>query len=155
MEEVWLERSDDVDSSIHLNDFPETPSTWENPELAKKWSTIRKVRKVVTGALELKRQDKSIGASLEAAPFIHVNEETKKILESVSFEDICITSAVKITTDLAPKDAFVLDEVTDVAVIFERAQGNKCQRCWKVLPEVGDPMTSAICSRCKEALGDV
>ena len=154
MEEVWLERSVDVESSIHLNDFPETPSTWENSELAKKWSTIRKVRKVVTGALELKRQDKTIGASLEAAPFVHVNEETKKILESVSFEDICITSGIKITIDPAPKGAFILDEITDVSVVFERAQGNKCQRCWKVLPEVGDPMNSALCSRCEEALAE-
>ena len=112
------------------------------------------MRKVVTGALELKRQDKTIGASLEAAPFVHVNEETKKILESVSFEDICITSGIKITIDPAPKGAFILDEITDVSVVFERAQGNKCQRCWKVLPEVGDPMNSALCSRCEEALAE-
>ena len=69
MEEVWLERFGGEDSSVHLIDIPETPAAWLNPELAEKWAMIRRVRRVVTAALEVQRTEKVIGASLEAAPF--------------------------------------------------------------------------------------
>ncbi|WP_333816409.1 isoleucine--tRNA ligase, partial [Tabrizicola sp.] len=68
MEEVWLERFPGEDSSVHLVDFPETPAAWRDAALAAKWETIRDVRRVVTGALEVQRTAKVIGASLEAAP---------------------------------------------------------------------------------------
>ncbi|MDA0362527.1 MAG: isoleucine--tRNA ligase, partial [Proteobacteria bacterium] len=127
MEEVWLERYSSDDSSIHLNDFPETPTTWLNDDLAVKWSIIRSARRVVTGALELKRQDKTIGASLEAAPIVFVTDQVKDILNSVPFADICITSEVLLSTDVAPEEAFRLDDVKDIAVIFHEAKGKKCQ----------------------------
>ena len=152
MEEVWLERFDSSLSSIHLNDFPETPDEWEDKDLAEKWFTIRKVRKVVTGALELKRQDKTIGASLEADPTVFVGEKDKEILDSIDFHDICITSSIQTTTNPFPKEIFALDETRDVAVRFDLAKGNKCLRCWKVLPEVGLQTYHDTCIRCSEVL---
>ena len=153
MEEVWLERHDAPDASVHLQDFVETPAEWLDEALATKWATIRKVRRVVTGALEIQRTEKVIGASLEAAPTVHVDAETAAILETVSFDDLCITSGIAVSTDPAPVDAFVMDDIAGVAVVFAKADGEKCQRCWKILPDVGSHSHAGVCGRCDAALG--
>ncbi|MBV1868027.1 MAG: isoleucine--tRNA ligase [Marinosulfonomonas sp.] len=153
MEEVWLERNPGDDSSIHLQDFPETPTDWLDEDLAAKWAVVRKVRRVVTGALEIQRQDKTIGASLEAAPTVYVDEDTASVLKTVPFEDMCITSAIAISTGAAPADAFTLDDTVGVAVVFAKPEGEKCQRCWKILPDVGTHGHEGVCGRCDEALG--
>ena len=152
MEDVWLERFPGEDSSVHLQDMPETPASWRNDALAAKWATIRRVRRVVTGALEVQRTDKVIGASLEAAPVVHVDAETAAILQTVEFADICITSDISVTADPSPAEAFRMPEVPDVGVVFEKAAGTKCQRCWKVLPDVGQHAHEAVCARCNTAL---
>ena len=153
MEEVWLERFAGDESSIHLEDFSETPTAWHDLALAAKWAEVRKVRRVVTGALEVERTAKVIGASLEAAPTVHVSDATAKLLETVSFDDLCITSGIFVSIDPAPEGAFGLDDVADVAVVFAPAEGEKCQRCWKILPDVGSHTHDGVCSRCNDALG--
>ncbi len=152
MEEVWLERFPGDDSSVHLVDFPDTPATWKNDDLAAKWATLRATRRVVTGALEIERREKTIGASLEAAPIVHVSSATAELLGTVAFNDMCITSDVVVTTDAAPEGAFTLNDVPEVAVVFAKAEGDKCQRCWKVLPDVGDHGVDGVCGRCADAL---
>ncbi|HAW46042.1 MAG TPA: isoleucine--tRNA ligase, partial [Roseovarius sp.] len=98
--------------------------------LAAKWANVRRARRVVTAALEVQRADKVIGASLEAAPVVHVRDaETLKALKSVNFADICITSDIVLTADPRPAEAFRMPEVDDIGVVFERAGGEKCQRC--------------------------
>ncbi|MCG7573109.1 isoleucine--tRNA ligase [Phaeobacter sp. CNT1-3] len=154
MEEVWLERFPGAESSVHLVDIPETPADWLNEPLAAKWSQVRQARRVVTAALEVQRTDKVIGASLEAAPVVHVREDDmREALKSVSFDDICITSGISLTGDPMPAEAFRLPEVEGVGVVFEKAEGEKCQRCWKILPDVGQHAHEATCSRCNDALG--
>ena len=153
MEEVWLERFGGEDSSVHLIDIPETPAAWLNPELAEKWAMIRRVRRVVTAALEVQRTEKVIGASLEAAPVLYLADQAvKDVLEQMPFEDICITSDLTLSTDAAPSDAFTMAEVEGVAVTFVKAEGEKCGRCWKILPDVGTHSHARVCGRCDEAL---
>jgi isoleucyl-tRNA synthetase len=152
MEEVWLERHPEEGSSVHLQDMPQTPSRWSNPDLAEKWSSIRKVRRVVTGALEVQRREKNIGSSLEAAPVVYVSAEVAEVLKSVSFADLCITSGIEISTQAAPEAAFVLEDTDGVAVSFAKASGEKCQRCWKILPDVGQHSHAGVCGRCDAAL---
>ncbi len=152
MEEVWLERFPGDDSSVHLEDFAETPGDWLDAALAEKWATVRKVRRVVTGALEVERTNKVIGASLEAAPTVYVAADVAAVLETVSFDDMCITSGITVVTDAAPADAFRLEDITDIAVVFARAEGEKCQRCWKILPDVGSHAHTGVCGRCDGAL---
>ncbi len=154
MEEVWLERFDGAEASIHLEDFVETPAAWKNAELAAKWAAIRKTRRVVTAALEIQRQDKVIGASLEAAPVVHIEDAgVRAVLATVDFDDLCITSAINVTGDPAPAEAFRLPESEGIAVVFEKADGDKCQRCWKILPDVGSHSHEGVCGRCDAALG--
>lgn len=153
MEEVWLERFGGEDSSVHLIDIPETPAAWLNSELAEKWTMIRRVRRVVTAALEVQRMEKVIGASLEAAPVLYLADQAvKDVLEQMPFADICITSDLTISTDAAPSDAFTTAEVEGVAVSFVRAEGEKCGRCWKILPDVGTHSHAGVCGRCDDAL---
>jgi len=154
MEEVWLCRFPGPDSSVHLEDMPETPADWLDEPLARKWDAIRKVRRAVTAALEIQRTAKVIGASLEAAPVVHVEDaEVLAALKSVDFADICITSALELTGDPMPEDAFRLPDVPGVGVVFEQAEGEKCQRCWKILPDVGSHRHAGTCARCNDALG--
>ncbi|MFY0617200.1 isoleucine--tRNA ligase [Shimia sp.] len=154
MEEVWLERFPGEDSSVHLIDFPETSADWLNEPLAAKWAGVRDVRRVVTAALEVQRTDKVIGASLEAAPVVHVRDaDVVAALKSVNFADICITSAVEVNNDPMPAEAFRLPEIEGVGVVFEKADGEKCQRCWKILPDVGQHSHVGVCGRCNDALG--
>ena len=151
MEEAWLERHPD-DTSIHLTDMPAVPEGWRDAALAEKWGTIRRVRRAVTGALEVARAEKTIGASLEAAPTVHVDAGTAAVLATVPFDEICITSAIAVTDAPAPEGAH---EAEGVAVSFARAEGAKCGRCWKILPDVGAHAHQATCARCDAALDEI
>jgi isoleucyl-tRNA synthetase len=154
MEEVWLCRFPGEASSIHLTDMPETPADWLDEPLAQKWERVRRVRRVVTAALEVQRTAKVIGASLEAAPVVHIEDgEVLKALKTVDFADLCITSAIQVTADPAPQEAFRLPDVPGAGVVFELADGEKCQRCWKILPDVGNHPHESTCQRCNDALG--
>ena len=153
MEDVWLSRFPGAEDSVHLHDMPETPADWLDEPLAAKWEAVRRVRRVVTAALEVQRTAKVIGASLEAAPVVHVEDGgVLAALKSVPFEDVCITSAVVVTADPSPNEAYRLPEVPGVGVVFEKAEGAKCERCWKILPDVGSHAHPATCKRCDAAL---
>ena len=151
-EEIWLERYPGDDSSVHLTDIPETPESWADNELDEKWATVRSVRRVVTGALEVERTNKVIGSSLEAGPTVFVPSEVAELLGTVNFDDMCITSGIAISDAQAPSDAFAIDDTPDVAVVFQKADGEKCQRCWKILPDVGTHAHEGVCGRCEDAL---
>jgi isoleucyl-tRNA synthetase len=153
MEEVWLERNA-PDTTVHLVDFPETPAEWRNDALAARSDIVRAVRRVVTGALEEQRTAKVIGSSLEACPSVYLSEELAAVITNPeTFADLCITSQVKLETGAAPEGAFVIPEVEGVAVVFAKAEGDKCGRCWKILPEVGEHAHADVCGRCSAALG--
>jgi len=134
-----------------MQDFPDTPD-WRDEALAARWGTLRKVRRVVTGAIEVERTAKGIGASLEAAPTVYVDAETKALLDAEDFADICIVSDITVRAEAAPEAAFTLPDVAGVAVTFAKADGEKCQRCWKILPDVGTHTHEGVCGRCDEAL---
>ena len=140
--------------SVHLHTFAETPKSWANAALVEKWNRIRTIRRVITGALEIARRDKVIGASLEAAPTVFVSEaDDAKMLSTIALAEISITSAAHVSTHEAPTDAFRLPDVAGVGVVFHHAQGNKCARCWMILAEVGtNPKHDDLCNRCSAAI---
>jgi isoleucyl-tRNA synthetase len=153
MEEVWLERFPGEGSSVHLQDMPETPADWRDDALAAKWAKVRAARRVVTAALEVQRREKVIGASLEAAPLLQVADPgMAAVLRAVAMDDVCITSDLTIMEGEPQDDAFRLDD-PGIGVVFHRADGEKCQRCWKILPDVGSHRHPGVCTRCDEALG--
>ncbi|MDX5358078.1 MAG: isoleucine--tRNA ligase [Rhodobacterales bacterium] len=154
MEEVWLERFPGDHSSVHLEDIPATPADWRDEALAAKWARVRQVRRAVTAALEVQRTAKVIGSSLEAAPVVHVTDpDLMAALKGVDMAEVCIVSAIELTADPEPAEAFRLPEVPGVAVVFEKAEGEKCERCWQILPDVGSHAHPCTCARCNAVLG--
>ncbi|WP_212111205.1 isoleucine--tRNA ligase [Bartonella queenslandensis] len=156
MEEAWLERYPES-QSVHLEQFRSVPEEWQNQSLAERWKKIRQVRKVVTGALELERANKRIGSSLEAAPVVFIsNPILREALENVDMAEICITSALTITQDAMPFDAFTLNDVEGVGVYPEKALGKKCARSWRYTQDVGsDPTYPDVSARDAAALREL
>ena len=152
-EEAWLARNPGDDESVHLRTFPDVPGAWRDSALAEKWAKIRRVRRVITGALEIERAEKRIGSSLQSAPTVYLSEELAAAVEGTDLAEISITSAISIQVGDTPDDAFSLEDVPGVAVIPYPAPGNKCERCWQVLPEVGSASGAPdICDRCAKAV---
>ncbi|MDB5491502.1 MAG: ileS [Micavibrio sp.] len=152
-EEAWSHRPAGVfedNDSIHLRNFPVVPKDWRNDALEEKWNTIMGIRRVVLGSLEPKRADKTIGSSLEAHPTVYLAGSA----DGIDLAELCITSQVTVKpSSEAPADAFRLADVADVAVSFAKAEGGKCQRCWKILPDVGsDPEYPELSARDADAV---
>jgi isoleucyl-tRNA synthetase len=138
-DEAWQMYKPASQPSVHLALFPDGFGKFRDDALAAKWETIRNVRRVVTGALELERAAKNIGSSLEASPIIYVSD--RKMLATlfdVDLAEVCITSNYEVREDEAPAGAFRLDGVPGVGVVVEKAVGTKCARSWKILTTVGD-----------------
>jgi len=153
-EEAWLARHGDAaDTSVHLEVFPDLPAAWIAPELAERWSTIRDLRRVVTGAIELERAAKRLGSSLQAAVTLHAGTEAEAALAGLDLAEICIVSEAGLSREPAPEGAFAMAEVPGVAVTVGLASGEKCQRCWRVLPEVTTIAAHPdLCGRCADAV---
>lgn len=153
-EEGWRMYKPDAEPSVHLTLFPEGLEQFRDDKLAAKWETIRDVRRVVTGALELERAAKNIGSSLEASPVIYVaDRDMLAKLFDTDLAEICITSNYEVRESEAPASAFRLDAVPGVAVVVEKAVGTKCARSWKISPTVGeDPEYPDVTPRDAKAL---
>ncbi len=155
-EEAWLARHGGDAGSVHLTLFPEVPASWRDEHLAAKWERVRALRRVATGALEIARADKRIGASLQADPELFISDPADRaLLASIDMAEIAITSDMTITAAPPPEDAFTLPDVPGVGVVVALASGEKCGRCWRVLEEVGeDPAHPELCHRCAGAVAD-
>ena len=152
-DEAWLQRNPGDAGSVHLLDFPTLPDSWRDDALAEKWAKLRTLRRVVTGALEIKRADKSIGSSLQAAAAIYATQDYRRCCDGLNLPELFITSEARIVEGDAPDGVFELEEVPGVSVVVNQAEGEKCARCWQVLPEVGNaPDQADICARCRDAV---
>jgi isoleucyl-tRNA synthetase len=153
-EEAWLSRFGADAASVHLELFPEVPKAWRDDMLAEKWRKVRQVRRVVTGALEIERAGKRIGASLEAAPVVYVADpDLFAAVVDVDLAEVCITSGATLVEGEGPPEAFRLDEVRGVAVVPGLAEGRKCARSWKILATIGaDPVYPDVSPRDAQAL---
>ncbi len=159
-EEAWLERYPDQKAragSVHLEPFATAPQDWLDPELAERWGKVRRVRRVVTGALELERAAKRIGSSLEAAPEVVIADpDLHAALLGLDFAEICIASGMSIRAGEGPADAFRLAEVPGVAVVPARAAGIKCARSWKYFdPASAEPGYPDVTPRDARALREL
>ncbi len=157
-EECWLARyGDDGTRSVHLELFPIIPATWHNDALNEKWAKIRRIRSVVTGALEIARAEKKIGSSLEAAPEVFIGDhELVKALDGVDLAEVCITSAIAVRRAAAPADAFAMPDVAGVGVVFSPAEGRKCARSWRITTDVGsDPSYPELSARDAMAMREI
>jgi isoleucyl-tRNA synthetase len=151
-EEAWAAKGGQ--GSVHRQPFPKLPDDWEKAWLAELYEELRQVRSVVTGAIEVTRAEKKLGSSLQAAPTIYF--ENKQSWGWLSGE-VRLLEEIAICGAINPADegsgTFSLSEVPGLSVTIELADGEKCERCWRVLPEVGkNPQHEPICDRCFEAV---
>jgi isoleucyl-tRNA synthetase len=131
-EEAWLDRFPSDTGSIHLQAFPAIPGAWLDKPLGDRWSALRALRSQATTALEQARAEKRIGSSLQAV--LDLPPEFLDKLDAETWAEVAIVSAAQ------PGDS--------LRVL--RAPGEKCARCWRVLPEVGQgPAHAPVCLRCE------
>ncbi len=145
--------------SIHEQTFPEIKNSWHQPNLAMRWQTLRDVRRVITSALELERSAKTIGSSLQAHVALYVPSEISGLLQEMDWAELAITSAATVVIAQPPAGAVILEDVPDVGAVVNPALGEKCQRCWRVLPEVGEDQVHEgtrvhpdVCYRCEDVM---
>ena len=109
--------------SIHENDFVKIPNSWKNDKLSQKWSELFKIKQLANITIEEKRISKEIGSSLEAEIKIKANKEKLKLLDNIELAEYFIVSK-------AEKE---LSNDNELKIKVNKANGKKCERCWKIL----------------------
>ncbi len=154
-EEIWQHLPSSVrkEASVHFSVWEKLPEEFGNEELQHRWEEFLEIRGIVSKALELARSEKVIGASNEARVVIYAQGRQKQLLESFvdDIRMLLIVSTVEINSLADGGDALYSE--ADIAVDVSRAEGEKCERCWKYFAEMsGDPQHPHICRRCLEAI---
>ena len=145
-EEAWQSRLG-KESSVHEVDFPVLESNVINKELTKKWDLYKQLRKVINGAIEVKRKEKVIGSSLEASVTLFSTKNINEI-DSDTLENISIISELTILNEKPPEGSYISESDKDVGIVVKKVDGNKCERCWKYYPN----LEKDICSRCEQVI---
>jgi len=122
------------DKNIHEHSFVKVPKTWENKELNEKWDQLFKIKQEANIAIEEKRSSKEIGSSLEASIKLKVDQKKYNLLKNLDLAEYLITSNAEI--ELSNKEKIEID--------VNKAKGNKCPRCWKIL--------ESECIRCSDLI---
>ncbi|MFN7709591.1 MAG: isoleucine--tRNA ligase [Holosporales bacterium] len=148
-EEAWIIRHGD-EGSVHFETLSAFPETWHQPHLDEKMTRLRTQRRVMTGALEAARASGLIGSSLQA--HVTVYDPQKQLMQDVDYAELVIVSQLTIVQEMPQEELYSLAEVSDLWVKVGLAEGDKCQRCWKVLPEVGHQHHPDVCQRCDDAV---
>jgi isoleucyl-tRNA synthetase len=145
-EEMWKHLPGSREVSVHIAEFPRVSDlqAWRDDDLVTKWQRLIEVRDRVNAALEARRQDKTIGTSLGASVRVKAGGETARLLESVRDELAMLFIVSHAELDTTP------DAAADVEVTVEKALGDKCPRCWRVVPTLS--ADTGICERCSAAL---
>ncbi|GIL17657.1 MAG: isoleucine--tRNA ligase [Oligoflexia bacterium] len=140
-EEVYTYAKGDKAESIFLQDFPVAPESWNKPNLTAKFEALIKVRGDVQKELELMRTAKTIGSSLEAKVKITADGDLYQQLAGFSgLQEFLITSQVKL-------------EKGEYKILTEKADGEKCLRCWTYSVDTGkNSQFPGACGKCVEAL---
>jgi isoleucyl-tRNA synthetase len=152
-DEVWrYMEADGMPGSVHLTYFPEPKElsagiTEAQRATAEKWQNLLPVRDQVLKALDVAREDKVIGASLEAAVSLTASGSQYELLD----EFVTELPALFIVSQVDLKRG--AEEELQVSV--ERARGDKCERCWKYTEDVGsNPEFPTVCAACAKILGE-
>ncbi len=139
-EEIWKHIPGEREESVFLADFPEVNDKFIDKDLEEKWGNLSYIRSEVNKALEIKRQEKFIGNSLEAKVEIFAGDANFSLLENYRafLPTLFIVSDADIFNNKdVPEAAYKSTEIDDIAILVEKAEGEKCQRCWNRDTSVG------------------
>jgi isoleucyl-tRNA synthetase len=140
MEEAWMARFPDGGLN-GLRVMPQTPEAWRDDAEAERWRRVEIVTRVVTGALEVERREKRIGAALEASASVRLADASLlDAFEGLDAAEVFRISQATVSSGGSVEGDFTLEGTPGVSVAVGKAPGRKCARSWRVLPEVGsDP----------------
>jgi isoleucyl-tRNA synthetase len=106
------------------------------------------VRDGVLKSLETARNEKLIGAPLEARVRLSANGDLYPLLEKYAGELPGLFIVSQVELDRADRP--------DLGVGVERAMGTKCERCWKYTTDVGSSAKyPTICAGCVDAIEEM
>lgn len=155
-EEVWqaIPGAAARHESVHLASFPDAHALWKDEELGANWARLREVRDAVNGQIELlKPKSKNdpnfkLKSSLEASVTLTGGPDWSPLL---------LTYATQLPAILmVPVVRVEGREEPGLDVQVAKAEGPRCERCWLVLPTVGqDPTCPDLCARCAEVIGSL
>ncbi len=148
-EEAWNSRNYGDKKSILLQNITEEEFTYEDTSLEKVFVELKRVRKSVTSALELKRNEKLIGSSLQAKVILYLPKNTINAIENLDLAEMCIVSNVEIQDISNKSENSINFDDEDIYVEIKCADGEKCERCWTVLEEVSSNKNN-LCNRCED-----
>jgi len=146
-EQVWHHLPGTRDESVHLTLFPSAKelSALVDTDLLMRWNRLSDLRERVLAQIEPLRKDKQIGSSLQARVVLTTSKDDTAFLEKYKADlpMLFIVSDVQLRASNG--------STTDI--VIERADGVKCERCWRVVTSVStDPAWAGICERCQDAL---
>lgn len=148
-EEVWSHIPHVKEESVHLTRMPEVVEV--NHEILEKWNTFMKLRDDVNRALEVARNDKVIGKSLEAKVIIGNNAQfdvTSFLNQFTDLEQLFITSQAEVVDEVDNGTSYPYGDIR-----IEHAEGEKCERCWNYSTELGNVgELENLCPRCQEVV---
>jgi isoleucyl-tRNA synthetase len=149
MDEVWRSLPGSREASVHLALFPSDLGRWQDDGLVDRWTQLGIVRNAVNVALEEKRQQKLITSSLSARVGVAATGALAQLLTNAREELPTVFGVSQVVLDEAYTEAAA--QSSGVQVRVERADGVKCERCWRYVPTV---TAEGICDRCVEALAE-
>ncbi|MGE3465967.1 MAG: isoleucine--tRNA ligase, partial [Pyrinomonadaceae bacterium] len=145
-DEAWEALPGEREASVHMGEFPETTGDTQAGSLLIRWERIFTIRDEVLRALETARNEKQIGSSLEAKVVLTTDAETTRFLLDYypQLRYIFIVSQVEV------REGEAFD------VLIEKADGEKCERCWNYSTRIGENgRFPTVCERCAEALDEI
>jgi isoleucyl-tRNA synthetase len=151
-EEIWGFIAGKKEESVFLSPFPKADEKYLDPALEDKWAKLIAIRNETNKALEIKRQNKFIGNSLEAKVILYLPEKEFNLLNEYKefLPALFIVSSAEARQASGKMDgAYESEEIKGMSVIVERASGKKCERCWNWSTSVGTYSDAAeLCHRC-------
>jgi isoleucyl-tRNA synthetase len=153
MDEVWRNLPGTREPSVHLTLFPNDYDRWKDDQLLERWAQLSAVRDRVNVALEEKRQQKLITSSLSARVVVAASATLAELLADYHDELPTIFGVSQV--DLAQPAEANREPSQTVQVTVHRADGVKCERCWRFVPAVSDASDfKGLCDRCVDALAE-
>jgi isoleucyl-tRNA synthetase len=153
MDEVWRSLPGARLPSVHLATFPKDLDEWEEEALLDRWAQLSGVREKVNAALEEKRQQKVITSSLSARVSLAASGALGSLLADYRDELATIFGVSQVVLDQGFTSES--DAPEGIRVNVERADGVKCERCWRFVPSVNEtPELKGLCERCVDALAE-
>ena len=159
MEDAWqhLPKTPGDKESVHLELFPKEDELFRDEEVEKRWDRLLDVRKEITRALEMARNNGVIGHSFDAKVVLYADDALYDFLSSFDpwvLREFFIVSQVELKK--GGEGEVKAEEIPGLSVTVEKAPGEKCPRCWVYSEEIGsDEKYKEVCPRCAGVLRDV